>query len=121
MKGLARGLERPSVPAGALTEYTASATLVAMVHEHLKALLDAGEAKAAPQGARELPDGRTLTLYVSSNGAHLTVNRVTSLREDGELIYARTVKGEIFVLSRSDVYAGAVEAPASGGRKAGFV
>lgn len=92
-----------------------------MVPEHLRALLDAGEAKALSQGTRELPEGRTLTLYVSSNGAHLTVGRITSVRQDGELVHARTVKGEIFVLSLSDVYAGAVEAPASGGRKAGFV
>jgi hypothetical protein len=39
---------------------------------------------------------------------------------DGPLIAARTVRGEEYLLTLEDVFAGAVEPQAQGGRRAGF-
>ena len=90
-----------------------------MTEEHLQALLAAAEAKKEERG-HSLPEGRSLTLYVASNGANLTVSRISTVRVDKGLIHARTIKGEYFVIALVDCYAGSLEAPPSGARKAGF-
>lgn len=92
-----------------------------MTEEHLSALLTAAEAKKDDKGFLSVTGGRTLTLYVASSAATLTVGKVEALRTDRDLVYARTAKGELFVISLKDVYAGSVDAPTSAGRKAGFV
>jgi hypothetical protein len=92
-----------------------------MTEEHLSALLGAAEAKKDGEGWMRPPEGRNITLYVSSNGASMTVGKVEALRVAGQLLRARTVRGEEFVLALEDVFAGAVDAPATAGRKAGFV
>jgi hypothetical protein len=92
-----------------------------MTPEHLKALLEAADSKESAEGWHQLPEGRGLTLYVASNGAHLTVNRVEAVRRQSELLHARTVKGETFILALGDVFAVAVEGRAATNRKAGFV
>lgn len=91
-----------------------------MTEEHLSALLTAGEAKKDDQGAMRPAVGRTWTLYVVSGSASLTVSKVESLRVDKDLLHARTSKGELFIVALKDVYAGAIDAPSGGGRKAGF-
>jgi hypothetical protein len=92
-----------------------------MTDDHLGALLTVAEAKKEKDGWFALPEGRHLTLYVAFNGASLSVARVMGMKREGGLLFARTVKGESFILALDDVYAGAVEAPPTGGRKAGFV
>jgi hypothetical protein len=92
-----------------------------MTHEHLSALLTSAEAKKDENGWSKGAEGRLLTFYVAFSGAGLTVSRVEAVRAEGTLIKARTVKGEIYVLALSDIYAGAVEGLPSDGRKAGFV
>jgi hypothetical protein len=92
-----------------------------MLKEHLEALLAEASVKPAADGWQELDAGRHLVLYAAAGGVSLTVNRVTAIRSDGALLRARTQRGEIFVLSLADVFAGAVDAPAEQGRKAGFV
>jgi hypothetical protein len=93
-----------------------------MTEEHLSALLAAAEAKKDDKGFLRAGEGRTLTLYVASSAASLTVSKVEALRAERDLLHARTTKGEVYVLALVDVYAGAVDAsPATGGRKAGFV
>jgi hypothetical protein len=92
-----------------------------MTEEHLNALLAAGEAKKDDQGAMRPAQGRTWTLYVVSGSASMTVSKVESLRVDKELLHARTSKGELFILSLKDVYAGAIDTATGGSaRKAGF-
>ena len=83
--------------------------LPAMTEEHLNALLAAGEAKKDDQGSMRPAQGRTWTLYVVSGSASLTVSKVDSLRVEKELLHARTSKGELFILSLKDVYAGAID------------
>lgn len=93
-----------------------------MKKDHLSALLAAAEATPTDDGWMKAPEGKHLTLHVAASGASLTVSRIESLRLDGELVYARTTRGELYVLAIVDVFAGAIEEPAGNkGRKAGFV
>jgi hypothetical protein len=92
-----------------------------MTEEHLASLLGSAKAKKDDEGWFVPAEGRHWTLYVASSGASLNVGRVEAVRTEGALLHARTVKGELFVLALEDVFAAALEAPAAGGRKAGFV
>ncbi len=80
------------------------------------ALCDAQE----KDGAREIPQGRHLTLHLASGGVGLTVARVTSISETGGQLQARTAKGETYFFALSDVFACALEAKGEATRKAGF-
>ena len=91
-----------------------------MTEEHLTALLAAAEAKKDDNGFLRAGDGRTLTLYIASSAATLSVSKIEALRTERELLHARTTKGEVYIVALADVYAGAVDAPTTGGRKAGF-
>lgn len=93
-----------------------------MTDDHLSALLALCEAgKKDKEGWFHLPEGRHLTLYAAFNGASLSVTRIAGVKRDGELVVARTVKGETYMLAISDLFAGAVEASPAQSRKAGFV
>jgi hypothetical protein len=94
-----------------------------MTGEHLEAILKVAGAKADKDGWMSLPDGNTLTLHIAHDGASMTISRVEALRSDGELVYARNPKRELFAVVRSDVYAVALEGEAAAGkvvRRAGF-
>lgn len=91
-----------------------------MTEEHLLALLGAAEAKKEER-TFTLPEGRLLTLYVASNGASMTVSKVQKLKLEGALLHAQNQKGEYYVLTLETVFAGAIDAPLSGARKAGFI
>jgi hypothetical protein len=92
-----------------------------MTQDHLSALYAAAEAKKGEEGWMILPDGRSLTLYVAADGATLTVGRVQSLRLEGQLVHAKTNKGEHYIVALEDAYAGSVDAPSGVTKKAGFV
>lgn len=96
--------------------------LPVMTEEHLTALLTAAEAKKDDKGFLRVAEGRTLTLYVATGAATLSVSKVEAVRSDRDLLHARTTKGELYILGLASVYAGAVDpSPTAGGRKAGFV
>ena len=90
-----------------------------MTPEHLTAALSAAEAKKTKEGW-VMAEGRHLTLYVASGGVSLTVSRVETLQLEGQLIRAKTVRGETFLLALEDAFAAQVEAAAQGSRRAGF-
>jgi len=93
-----------------------------MTKEHWAALVEASGAKKDGEGFFLSPEGKLFTLYVSANGASLSVQRIEAIREEQGLVRARTKKGELFVLALQDVYAGAVEeTQGASARKAGFV
>ncbi len=92
-----------------------------MTQEHWAALMEASGAKKDEQGYLAPPEGRLLTLYISSGNASLSVQRIEAVRQEAGLVYARTKKGETFVLALQDVFAGAVEESQGSTRKAGFV
>ena len=91
-----------------------------MTVDHLNAIIKAAEARKDDKGWFATQEGRHVTLYVASGGSSLTVSRIEALRVDGALVLARTVRGEEYLLALEDVFAGAVEPQAQGGRRAGF-
>ncbi len=94
-----------------------------MTGDHLDAIFRLAGAKTDKDGWATLPDGNTLTLHVAHDGASMTISRIESLKQEGELIFARNPKRELFALVRSDVYAVALEGELSVGkvaRRAGF-
>jgi hypothetical protein len=94
-----------------------------MTGEHLDAILKLAGAKSEKDGWLSLPDASTLTLHVAHDGASMTISRIDGLRQEGELVFARNPKRELFVVVRSDVFAVALEADSVAGkvvRRAGF-
>jgi hypothetical protein len=93
-----------------------------MTLEHWAALMEASGAKKDEKGDLAPPEGKLLTLYLSSGSSTLSVQRIEAVRQEQGLVHARTKKGELFVLSLGDIFAGAVEeTQGSSSRKAGFV
>ena len=87
-------------------------------------LLDKAEATKSKSGEAELPEGRTITLYVAHDGCSMSVSRLVSLNLEQEgIIEARDAKGETYVLSLQDVFAGSIQggSKSSPARKAGFL
>jgi hypothetical protein len=94
-----------------------------MTGEHLDTILKLAGAKSDKEGWLTLPDGSSMSLHVAHDGASMTVSRIEALRQDGELVYARNPKRELFVVQRSDVFAAALETDSIAGkvaRRAGF-
>jgi hypothetical protein len=94
-----------------------------MTGEHLDAILKVAGAKTEKDGWQALPDGSAMTLHVAHDGASMTVPRIDAVRQEGELVYARNARRELFIVVRSDVFAVALEGEASAGkvvRRAGF-
>lgn len=94
-----------------------------MTGEHLEAILKVAGAKSEKDGWQNLPEGSAMTLHVAHDGASMTVPRVDAVKQDGELLYARNPRRELFVVVRTDIYAVALEGEANAGkvaRRAGF-
>lgn len=91
-----------------------------MTNEHFQALLTIAGAKTDAEGWSTTAEERFVTLHVSHEGVGLTVSRVIALRLETQLLFARTSKGDQFVLSLSDVFAASAEAPKEQSRQAGF-
>ena len=94
-----------------------------MTGDHLEAILKTAGVKSEKDGWHALPDGATMSLHVAHDGAGMTISRIEALRSDGELLFARNSKRELFAVVRSDVYAVAFEGESQAGkvvRRAGF-
>jgi hypothetical protein len=94
-----------------------------MTGEHMDAIVKLAGGKSDKDGWVVLPEGATMTLHVAHDGAAMTVPRVEAIKQEGELVFARNPKKELFALVRSDVFAVALEGEASQGkvvRRAGF-
>jgi hypothetical protein len=48
------------------------------------------------------------------------VSKVEAMKLEGQLLKARTVRGEMYVIALEDAFAGQVEAQLQGARRAGF-
>jgi hypothetical protein len=91
-----------------------------MKPEHFAAALKQLGAKSAKDEWKL--EGGSLTLYVAHGGVTLTVSRIETLRVDGELLLAKTHKGEAYSVAREDVFALAADSsPGQTSRRAGFV
>jgi hypothetical protein len=94
-----------------------------MTGDHLDAILKVAGAKSDKDGWFALPDGGTMTLHVAHDGAGMTVPRVDAVRQEGDLLYARNPKREVFAVVRQDIFAVALESDVGAGkvtRRAGF-
>jgi hypothetical protein len=97
--------------------------LETMTGEHLDAILKVAGAKSEKDGWLVLPEGGTMTLHVAHDGASMTISRIDAIKQDGELVFARNPKRELFIVVRSDVFSVALEGEGSAGkvvRRAGF-
>jgi len=94
-----------------------------MTSEMFHTVLAKAEATSATPGPANLPKGKTLTLYVASNGASMSVGDIVTIRLDGEVIEAENKKGVLYLLALPDVYAASLRSDGEGttARKAGFV
>ena len=95
-----------------------------MIEEMLRVVLDTANAKTdGKDGWTTLPEGRLITLHVAHGAASLTVGKVEAIKIQGEMLRARSSKGETFV-AVADVFAAGLEGgsdPTNPARKAGFV
>jgi hypothetical protein len=94
-----------------------------MTSDHLEAILKVAGGKAERDGWHFLAEGTSISLHVAHDGASMTVSRIESIRQDGDLVYARNSKRDVFVVVRSDIFAVALEGESSVGkvvRRAGF-
>lgn len=87
----------------------------------LSAILKTADA-TEKDGASEVPEGRSITLYAAHGGVSLSVPKVCSLRIEGGVAIAKTVRGETYVVELGDLFAASIEGAAPAvTRKAGFV
>lgn len=94
-----------------------------MTGDHLEAVLKLAGVKSDKDGWSTLPEGTTLTLHVAHDGASMSISRVEAIKQDGELLYARNPKRELYAVVRTDIFAVAVDGEATAGkvvRRAGF-
>jgi hypothetical protein len=94
-----------------------------MTGDHLDAILRTAGAQPDKDGWWSAGGGVTMTLHVAHDGASMTVPRVDAIKTEGELVYARNPKREIFIVVRTDIFAVALEGEATTGRvvrRAGF-
>lgn len=92
-----------------------------MTSEELETVWKAFQTKK-DEGWHTLGEGGTMTLYVAHAGVSLTVPRIEAVRVEGEMVYARSPKKELFAFAKGDVFALAREGAPAGqpARRAGF-
>lgn len=93
-----------------------------MTHDMLRTVLETAQAKEV-DGWSQLSEGRLLSLYTARNGVSLTVQKVEAVKSSQGTLFARTNKGETFMLALEDVFAAACDAgtTSTSTRKAGFL
>jgi hypothetical protein len=94
-----------------------------MTGDHLEAILKVAGAKGDKEGWVLLPDGSSMTIHVAHDGAAMSIPRIEAVRQEGDLVYARNPKRDLFVVVRSDIFAVAFEGESNIGkvvRRAGF-
>ncbi len=95
-----------------------------MTEKMFKTLLAKAEATSSKRGPASLPTGKTLSLYVAANGASMSVNKVTHIRLEGDVVEATNNKGELFLFALENLYAASISGaagPSAAARKAGFL
>lgn len=96
-----------------------------MTDEMFRGVLETAGAKDGKDGWATLPEGRLMTLHAAHNGVGLTITKVEAVRVAQRVAWARSSKGDTFVVSLDDLFAAAIdranESAGGGGRKAGFL
>lgn len=91
-----------------------------MKQDQFESFLASVPVQPEEDGWFKAPAERHVTLHAAHEGVGLTVAKVEAVKLDGELVWARTRRGETYQLSLADLFALAVEAPKNAERKAGF-
>ncbi len=92
-----------------------------MTGEHLDAILKEAQAKAEKDGFSTLPEGSMMTLHVAHDGAGLNIPRIERVKVQGDLVFARNARKEVFTFALSDLFAVALEGTVGQPvRRAGF-
>ena len=93
-----------------------------MTREQIEVVLKAVQAKADKEGAHALPEGSNVTLHVAHDGATLSIQKVESVRFEGDLVFTKSAKTTTALVT-SDIYAVSVEGVVGGPprRPAGFL
>ncbi len=94
-----------------------------MTREQIEVILKTAQAtKDKEGGGLTLPEGSNVTFHVAHDGASVTVQKIEGVKFDGELVFAKSAKQTVAIVT-SDIFAVAVEgaggAPAR--RPAGFL
>lgn len=94
-----------------------------MTESMYQRILERADAQSAKKGPAKLPEEKSITLYIGSHGASITVANVIELALADGIVEARNRKGELFVLGLGDVLAAAIQTSddRGTGRRAGFV
>jgi hypothetical protein len=94
-----------------------------MTDEMFRAVLETAGAKMDKEGWSALPEGRLMTLYAGHQGVQLTIAKVEAVKTSHSTVWARSAKGEIFVVSLDDLFAAALDRgnETAASRKAGFL
>lgn len=79
-----------------------------MTREQIEAVLKTFQAKSDKEGGHALPEGSNVTFQVCHDGASVSIQKVESVRIDGELLYAKGAK-QLTAVVASDVFAVSVE------------
>jgi len=94
-----------------------------MTDEMLHAVLETAGGKPDKEGWTTLPDGRLMTLYGAHGGVPLTMAKVEAVKVNQRVVWARTSKGETYLIGLEDLFAAALDRghEAQASRKAGFL
>ncbi len=94
-----------------------------MTDEMLHAVLETAGAKLDKEGWSALPEGRLMTLYAAHGGVPLTIAKVEAVKVSQRIAWARSSKGETYVVNLDDLFAAAMDRghDPQAGRKAGFL
>ena len=94
-----------------------------MTDEMFRAVLETAGATNDKDGWTALPEGRLMTLYAAHQGVSLTVAKVEAVKASQRTVWARSAKGDTYVLGLDDLFAAALDRgqDSPSGRKAGFL
>jgi hypothetical protein len=94
-----------------------------MTDEMLHAVLETAGAKLDKEGWSTLPEGRLMTLYAAHGGVSLTISKVEAVKVSQRVAWARSSKGETYLIHVDDLFAAAMDRghEPQAGRKAGFL
>ena len=96
-----------------------------MTDDMFRVVLESAGAKTDKEGWSALPEGRTMTLHAAHDGVGLTIGKVEAAKVSQRTLWARSTKGEMFIVSMDDVFGATIDRGSDGsgssGRKAGFL
>src|SRR4051794_1875369 len=80
-----------------------------MTEEMFRVVLETAGAKHDKDGWAALPEGRHMTLHAAHGGVPLTLGKVEAVKNAQGIVWARSVKGDTFVVHLDDLFAAAID------------